>query len=139
MTTKRLRLAIIAGLAILVVFYLFRTPGSLLETFPSSSFRIATDIDWSRFAYIQYVTNSEYLCNALMFFDAFERLYSRPDRVMLVPSSMLEPEMVNSSDAYLINKARDEYNVKIVPITIQTSWAVARNKFHSAIQFFPIN
>ncbi|KAH7263662.1 nucleotide-diphospho-sugar transferase [Fusarium tricinctum] len=52
---------------------------------------------------------------------------------------MLEPEMVNSSDAYLISKARDEYNVKIVPITLQTSWAVSRNKLHAAIQFFPVN
>ncbi|RBQ66603.1 hypothetical protein FVER14953_11649 [Fusarium verticillioides] len=58
-----------------------------------------------------------------MFFEALQRLGSQADRVMMVPASMLEPEMEDSSDAYLIKKARDENNVKIVPISIQTHWA----------------
>lgn len=58
-----------------------------------------------------------------MFFEALQRLGSQADRVMMVPASMLEPDMENSSDAYMINKARDEYSVKIVPITIHTHWA----------------
>ncbi|KAM0556113.1 hypothetical protein ACHAPJ_006102, partial [Fusarium lateritium] len=82
--------------------------------------KITTGVDWSRFAYTQYVTNSDYLCNSLMFFESLHRYSSHADRVMMVPSFMLEPEMVNSSDASLLNKARDKYNVKIVPITIQT-------------------
>ncbi|KAM0279164.1 hypothetical protein ACHAO9_011827 [Fusarium lateritium] len=124
MATKRNRLALIAALAILSILYLFQGQEFTSQTKPLWPFHTTSDADWSRFAYTQYVTNSEYLCNSLMFFESLHRLSSRPDRVMMVPSGMLEPEMVNSSDAYLINKARDEYNVKIVPITIQTSWVV---------------
>ncbi|KAF5665317.1 alpha n-acetylglucosamine transferase [Fusarium heterosporum] len=124
MATKSRRSALIAAAAVLFILYLFQNQEFTSQTTPSWPFHTTTDVDWSRFAYTQYVTNSEYLCNSLMFFESLQRLSSRPDRVMMVPSSMLDAEMVNSSDAYLINKARDEYSVKIVPITIQTSWVV---------------
>lgn len=126
MATKRLRLISIPTLIILSFIYLFQTQQFITQTTLWRAFRNPSNVDWSRFAYTQYVTNSEYLCNSVMFFESLHRLSSRPDRVMMVPFGMLEPEMVNSSDAYLINKARDEYNVKIVPITIQTSWVVER-------------
>ncbi|KAJ9416959.1 nucleotide-diphospho-sugar transferase [Fusarium oxysporum] len=120
MSSKRHRVVFIAVLTTLLIFYLQSQTGHRTSSWLS---RAEKDVDWSRFAYTQYVTNSEYLCNSLMFFEALKRYGSRPDRVMMVPESMLEPEMVNSSDAYLLNKARDEYNVKLVPITIQTNWA----------------
>ncbi|KAK2689666.1 hypothetical protein QWA68_011971 [Fusarium oxysporum] len=120
MSSKRHRVVFIAVLTTLLIFYLQSQTGQRTSSWLS---RAEKDVDWSRFAYTQYVTNSEYLCNSLMFFEALKRYGSRPDRVMMVPESMLEPEMVNSSDAYLLNKARDEYNVKLVPITIQTNWA----------------
>ncbi|KAF5241947.1 hypothetical protein FANTH_8907 [Fusarium anthophilum] len=124
MASKRTRLTSIAVLAIFFFFFLFNQYQDLAA--PSvfqSSHQTSSGIDWSRFAYTQYVTNSEYLCNSLMFFEALQRLGSQADRVMMVPASMLEPEMEGSSDAYLINKASDEYNVKIAPITVQTHWA----------------
>ncbi|KAF5561192.1 GNT1 alphan-acetylglucosamine transferase [Fusarium phyllophilum] len=120
MSSKRHRVVFIAILTTLFFFYLQSQTGQRTSSWLSHP---GKDVDWSRFAYTQYVTNSEYLCNSLMFFEALKRHGSRPDRVMMVPESMLEPEMVNSSDAYLLNKARDEYNVKLVPITIQTNWA----------------
>jgi alpha-N-acetylglucosamine transferase len=120
MSSKRLRVVLIAVLTTLLFFYLQSQTGERTSSWLSHAEK---DVDWSRFAYTQYVTNSEYLCNSLMFFESLKRHGSRPDRVMMVPESMLEPEMVNSSDAYLLNKARDEYNVKLVPITIQTNWA----------------
>ncbi|CCT71672.1 related to GNT1 alphaN-acetylglucosamine transferase K. lactis [Fusarium fujikuroi] len=120
MSSKRHRFVFIAVLTSLFFFYLQSQTGQRRSSWLSHAEK---DVDWSRFAYTQYVTNSEYLCNSLMFFEALKRHESRPDRVMMVPESMLEPEMVNSSDAYLLNKARDEYNVKLVPITIQTNWA----------------
>ncbi|KAF5654112.1 hypothetical protein F25303_1659 [Fusarium sp. NRRL 25303] len=124
MASKRTRLTPIAFLTIFLFFFLFNqyqdfTASSAFQSSRQTSF----GGDWPRFAYTQYVTNSEYVCNSVMFFEALQRLGSRPDRVMMVPASMLEPDMENSSDTYLINKARDEYNVKIVPITIQTHWA----------------
>ncbi|KAK0738622.1 nucleotide-diphospho-sugar transferase [Schizothecium vesticola] len=43
--------------------------------------------DWSRFAYVQYVTNSAYLCNSVMLFETLHRLgTSRADRVMMYPA-----------------------------------------------------
>ncbi|CZR41585.1 uncharacterized protein FPRO_11174 [Fusarium proliferatum ET1] len=124
MASKRTRLTPIAVLTIFLFFFLFNqyqdfTASSAFQSSRQTSF----GVDWSRFAYTQYVTNSEYLCNSVMFFEALQRLGSQADRVMMVPASMLEPDMENSSDGYLINKARDEYSVKIVPITIQTHWA----------------
>ncbi|KAF4340148.1 GNT1 alphan-acetylglucosamine transferase [Fusarium beomiforme] len=124
MTSKRTRFAPFAAFTtIFSFFYLNRYQNFAAQTASSWPLENPSSIDWSRFAYTQYVTNSEYLCNSLMFFEALQRLGSRPDRVMMVPESMLEPETEDSSDAYLINKARDEYNVKIVPITVQTHWA----------------
>lgn len=120
MSSKRHRIVFIAVLTTLFFFYLQSQTSQRRSSWLSHAEK---DVDWSRFAYTQYVTNSEYLCNSLMFFEALKCHGSRPDRVMMVPESMLEPEMVNSSDAYLLNKARDEYNVKLVPITIQTNWA----------------
>ncbi|KAJ4269475.1 N-acetylglucosaminyltransferase [Fusarium torreyae] len=119
MASKRHRLGLAAALITIFFLYLSHSHDIISQT-SWRPFQAAAGVDWSRFAYTQYVTNSDYLCNSLMFFEALHRYSSRADRVMMVPSFMLEPEMVNSSDAHLLNKARDEYNVKLVPITIQT-------------------
>jgi hypothetical protein len=86
---------------------------------PDDDSSVNPTVDWSRFAYTQYVTNSDYLCNSIMFFEALHRLSSRADRVIMFPSSMLPSEDAKSRDARLLIKARDEYNVKLVPITLQ--------------------
>ncbi|KAF5604074.1 GNT1 alphan-acetylglucosamine transferase [Fusarium pseudocircinatum] len=124
MVSKRTRLTPIAVLTIFLIFfflnqYQYFSASSAFQ----SSLQSSSGVNWSRFAYTQYVTNSEYLCNSLMFFEALQRFGSQADRVMMVPASMLEPEMEGSNDAYLINKARYEYNVGIAPITVQTHWA----------------
>lgn len=79
------------------------------------------NINWSRFAYIQYVTNSEYLCNSVMLFETLHRLGSVAGRVMMYPSHMFDPYGADAetNDARLIMKARDEYKVKLMPITVQ--------------------
>jgi hypothetical protein len=80
-------------------------------------------VDWSRFAYSQYVTNSIYLCNSVMLFERLHHLGSRADRVMMYPSYMLDPAAPSgtslSNDARLLLKARDEYNAILVPIAVQ--------------------
>ncbi|KAK3686158.1 glycosyltransferase family 8 protein [Podospora appendiculata] len=81
-------------------------------------------VDWSQFAYTQYVTNSAYLCNSVMLFERLHHLGSRPDRVMMYPAEMLShpdtaPGASLGDDARLLVKARDEYNVKLVPIQVQ--------------------
>jgi hypothetical protein len=87
----------------------------------------ATDLDaagvgWSSFAYVQYVTNSNYLCNSVMIMETLHRLGSRPDRIILYPSRMLEPDATSSTshDGQLLLKARDEYGAKIIPISVQS-------------------
>lgn len=78
-------------------------------------------IDWSRFAYVQYVTNDVYLCNSLMIFEALQRLGSNAERLMMYPNHMLAPD-AQKSDTHvgqLLIKARDEYKVKLRPVEIQ--------------------
>ena len=80
------------------------------------------DVDWSRFAYTQYVTNNDYLCNSVMIFEALHRLGAKADLVMMYPSQMMsDPAETSpqSASARLIIKARDEYQAKLVPIHIQ--------------------
>ncbi|KAH6998865.1 nucleotide-diphospho-sugar transferase [Ilyonectria sp. MPI-CAGE-AT-0026] len=117
------------GAAILTVVVFFTLRNFELFTQREPLFHTTADVDWSRFAYTQYVTNSEYLCNSVMFFEALHRLSSRADRVMMYPSRMLGSDDDDSSDARLLIKARDEFKVKLVPITVQhrdnadTTWA----------------
>ena len=77
--------------------------------------------DWSKFAYVQYVTDEDYLCNSVMAFETLYRLGSRADRVMMYPSAMLVPdaEYSDTKAGQLLIKARDEYKVKLQPIEIQ--------------------
>lgn len=83
----------------------------------------ASTVDWSRFAYTQYVTNANYLCNSVMVFETLHRLGSRADRLMMYPAHMFpDPTATSatSNEGRLIIKARDEYNVKLAPITVQS-------------------
>lgn len=79
------------------------------------------DVDWSRFAYVQYATNTPYLCNSVMVFERLQHLRSKADRVLLYPSEMLDPLATsgNTKDASLLIHARDTYGVELVPITVQ--------------------
>ncbi|KAM6527763.1 N-acetylglucosaminyltransferase [Fusarium falciforme] len=117
MASKRYRwTAILAVLTILSIFFLFQNCDCLSQRAPRPNAN--TDVDWSRFAYIQYVTNSAYLCNSVMFFESLHRLPSKADRVIMFPSRMLKSDDDSSNDARLLRKARDKYNVNLIPITI---------------------
>lgn len=110
----------IALVSTIIVFYLLLNHDYIpTESFRSLDSHTSTEVDWSQFAYTQYVTNSDYLCNSVMIFETLDRLSSRADRVMLYPSKMFKSDNDTSLDAELIIKARDEYNVKLVPITVQ--------------------
>ncbi|KAI1794985.1 nucleotide-diphospho-sugar transferase [Ganoderma leucocontextum] len=73
-------------------------------------------VDWSRFAYSQYATDSAYLCNSLMFFASLHRLGSKAERLLMYPSNM-KPDSNGTSDSRLLSKAQDEYG--LVPIAVQ--------------------
>ncbi|KAI1651563.1 glycosyltransferase family 8 protein [Daldinia loculata] len=78
-------------------------------------------VNWSQFAYTQYVTNAAYLCNSVMIFETLSRLGSKADRVMMYPENMMDAGETNptSEEARLLAKARDEYKVKLVPVEIK--------------------
>lgn len=79
------------------------------------------DIDWSNFAYVQYATNSDYLCNSVMIFETLSRLGTRADKVLMYDSTMVTGDLdsAKSHDAQLLKKARDEYKVHLQPIQLQ--------------------
>ncbi|PYI36775.1 nucleotide-diphospho-sugar transferase [Aspergillus indologenus CBS 114.80] len=91
-----------------------------------------TNVDWSRFAYTQYVTNTAYLCNSVMLFETLHRLGSRADRLMMYPSEYSIED--DSVQAKWLRKARDEYGVKLAPIEVQSrtsadsTWAESYTK-----------
>ncbi|KAJ5335795.1 uncharacterized protein N7506_005731, partial [Penicillium brevicompactum] len=76
-------------------------------------------VDWSRFAYSQYATNTAYLCNSVMIFETLHRLNSRADRFLIYPSRFSADENDDGAESRLLRQARDEYNVKLVPTHIQ--------------------
>jgi alpha-N-acetylglucosamine transferase len=91
---------------------------STVSTDLESYLNTRTGIDWSKFAYSQYVTDRKYLCNSLMIFESLHRLGSRAERLMMYPEQWsLDP--AGASDPTLLWKARDEYNVTLVPIRVQ--------------------
>ncbi|KAH7317130.1 nucleotide-diphospho-sugar transferase [Stachybotrys elegans] len=124
---KLVRLAIVVGAVLFLASFLLLYRDSAASLSPRPNALLANlrsdepGIDWSAYAYTQYVTNSEYLCNSVMLFEALHRLGSKADRVLMYPSNMVDPGAVRgeSSDARLVLKARDEFNVNLVPISIQ--------------------
>ncbi|KAI5862520.1 glycosyltransferase family 8 protein [Durotheca rogersii] len=95
-----------------------------------------SQVDWSRYAYTQYVTNAAYLCNSVMIFETLFRLGSKADRVMMYPEKMMDPAETQPSteEAKLLAKARDQYGVKLVPVSVQrrpggdSTWAESFTK-----------
>jgi hypothetical protein len=88
---------------------------------PTDVLPTADKIDWAKFAYIQYVTGSDYLCNSVMIFESLYNLGSRAKRVIMYPTEMLkDPEATEGKKAegILLIKARDEYRVELVPIQV---------------------
>lgn len=75
------------------------------------------DVDWSRFAYVQYVTDAAYLCNSVMLFEILHRLGSKADRLLMYPSTFnLEGDKIESR---LLREAETKYGAKLQPIQIQ--------------------
>ena len=76
-----------------------------------------SDIDWSRFAYIQYATNVHHLCNSVMLFERLHSLNSKASRLLLYPTGFsLDREGL---EAQFLKKARDQYNAVLQPIEVQ--------------------
>ena len=87
---------------------------------------VAPSVDWSRFAYVQYVTNLPYLCNSVMLFAILDRLGCRSDRLMMYPQGW-NPDtsegQKENDESRLLRIARDKYKVKLQPIHVQSKAA----------------
>lgn len=108
---------VILLLAIIIVLLLFHS-GSNSSSNGTPFFQHEA-VDWSRYAYSQYATDSAYLCNSVMVFEALHRLGSRADRILFYPREW--DTVVSSSkdrDSQLLVMARDKLNVKLMPMDI---------------------
>lgn len=74
-------------------------------------------VDWSEYAYCQYVTNEDYLCNSIMIFEALERVGAKASKVMMYPSGWNITD--DTRAGRLMRQAQDEYNVQLSPIHVQ--------------------
>ena len=95
---------------------------------------IYKNVDWTRFAYSQYATNSAYLCNAVMIFEALSRLGSKVDRVLIYPQAWdTDIADMDDRDSQLLVKAREWYGVKLMPMEIpketDDAWNSSFTKF----------
>lgn len=90
-----------------------------------------TSIDWSQFAYIQYATNSIYLCNSIIMFQLLHRYDSKAERVLMYPSQYRVDKSTDSFESVLLKKARDEYNVKLKPIEVQRTDNHDRKQYYT--------
>jgi len=75
--------------------------------------------DWSQFAYSQYVTNPDYLCNSVMAFEALGRLGSKAARVLMYPSDWSVDLDPADRTSQLLLKAKTWYKATLVPVQIQ--------------------
>jgi len=149
-TSKAVRAVVILAILLFIVVGLFNLPSPSLGPFhqdasespsatPSSSGKDSSSapgaygsVDWSRFAYVQYVTNSAYLCNSVMLFEILHRLGAKANKLMMYPSNIDVDG--TGSDSALVRKARDQYGVKLQPIKVQSrsggdsTWAESYTK-----------
>ena len=118
----------VAVVALVLILVHAITPGAFSNlppypAFPASQgLRSYDNVDWSRFAYAQYVTNTAYLCNSVMIFEALARLGSKADRLLMYPSSFQlssEDADAESVESRLLRKARDKFNVRLSPVRVE--------------------
>lgn len=76
--------------------------------------------DWKKFAYVQYATVPDYLCNSVLIFASLNETESKADRVLLYPETWsANVSESNSVQTKLLAIARDEYRVILKPIKVQ--------------------
>ena len=118
---RRSRGLIIVILLITSIFYLLaqlRRRGPIFAPKHEPSLRYK-NVNWKHYAYSQYATDSDHLCNALMIFEALHKYGSKAERVLMYPETMdTFVSDIRDRDSQLLVKARDELGVKLMPIAI---------------------
>ncbi|GAB7339031.1 hypothetical protein MBLNU457_5694t2 [Dothideomycetes sp. NU457] len=83
---------------------------STLSTTDTSS------IDWSKYAYIQYATEKQYLCNSIMIFESLSKLHTKAAKVMLYPADWDVGPEIGTFQSKLLLRAEADYGVELVPV-----------------------
>jgi hypothetical protein len=73
-------------------------------------------VDWSRFAYSQYATDTQSLCNALMVFESLQKLGSKADRMLLYPREWTQQR--DERTGWLMQVAEQKLGVKLQPVDL---------------------
>ncbi|KAL8865334.1 MAG: hypothetical protein Q9174_006942, partial [Haloplaca sp. 1 TL-2023] len=128
-------------LAALAAFFLWLAGYSPLHALPhrgpkhTPSFRFK-NVNWSHYAYFQYATDTAHLCNSVMIFESLDRLGSIAARVLVYPRKW-DTRIEGTSDriSQLLVKARDWYNVKLIPTDIPVTPEDADNVDERAVGF----
>lgn len=89
---------------------------SYLRTLASDGSLDSPAVDWSQYAYLQYAADLDYLCNAIMLFEALDRLGSQADRLLMFPADMLAHKPTSLRSANLLQTAQNKYKVTLEPI-----------------------
>lgn len=97
-----------ACLAVLSVLHLTIVPTAYHES---------ADVQWTQFAYVQYVTDEHYLCNSLMMLEALQRYGAKAERVVMYPVTW-DDQVGEDIRTSLLKEARDTYGAKMVPVGI---------------------
>jgi hypothetical protein len=105
--------------------YLLYAVAGLLFLFwllPSRHARSGVDtVDWEKYAYSLYATDSATLCHAVLVFDSLAKLGSKADRVLFYPDNWdTVVDDRRDRDSQLLLVARNKYNVKLQPIKLLT-------------------
>lgn len=112
-----------------------------------SSTKSAENVDWDKYAYVQYATSQDYLCNAIMVFEQLKELQTKADRVLIYPDYWGVPDQptaelaknvvykIEKQTTNLLRDARDKYDVKLRPVKVlefmalESTWRSSFTKF----------
>lgn len=128
LASRRSRIVLVLAAVIITIYwFLSRTDDYYRQRTSAVLYKspkqVVDDLGWSKYAYTQYATSSEYLCISVMLLERLHHLGSRADRVLMYPKKMLpDPETYDAGgfhDGEMLIKARDEYSVKLMPVEIQ--------------------
>ncbi|KAL2178393.1 glycosyltransferase family 8 protein [Thermothelomyces heterothallicus CBS 202.75] len=95
-----------------------------------------TEQEEPRFAYVQYATDINYLCNAIMNFVRLDRHGAHFDRVLIHPRDWAEPG--DSPEQIALSRIRSQYpHVQLRPVEVLSTsagdptWHKSLTKFHA--------
>lgn len=101
-------------------------------------------VNWNDFAYVQYATDIDYLCNSAMIFEQLHNLQVKAQKVLIYPiewgvpgeDTLLPPEdpEKDTKEQFILQRIRDDFDVTLKPVALirldsdQEYWASSFTK-----------